>query len=145
MKKNQWEKKCSSATSQSLICQWVINVISRGYARLAPFVPIQEESLWNWNWVLLISYHTGWLVLRLFLIRIWKYNLSITIWLRCSVGDATLKVKPIYIYIYSIYIYTVKNKGSLLASMFLWRTLNIHGTFQMQKRFFIVEKDSLDF
>ncbi len=136
MKKNQWEKKCSSATSQSLICQWVINVISRGYARLAPFVPIQDESLWNWNWVLLISYHTGWLVLRLFLIRIWNYNLSITIWLKCSVGDATLKV---------IYMYTLKNKGSLLASMVLWRTLNIHGTFQMQKRFFIVEKVSLDF
>ncbi len=38
-----------------------------------------------------------------------------------------------------------KNKVSLLASMVLWRTLNIYGTFQMQKRFFIVEKGSLDF
>ncbi len=35
---------------------------------------------------------------------------------------------------------TLKNKGSLLASMVLWRSLNIHGTFQMQKMCFIVEK-----
>lgn len=68
------------------ICQWVINVISRDYARLAPFVPIQDESLWNWNGILLISYHAGWLVLRLFLIRIWKYNLSITITFCISLG-----------------------------------------------------------
>ncbi len=40
--------------------------------------------------------------------------------------------------------YTLK-KGSLLASMVPWRTLKIHGTFQMQKIFFIVEEGSLDF
>ncbi len=40
---------------------------------------------------------------------------------------------------------TLKNKGSLMASMVQWRTLNIHGTFQMQKRFFIMEKGSLDY
>ncbi len=33
----------------------------------------------------------------------------------------------------------------LLVSMVLWRTLNILGTFQMMKRFFIVKKGSLDF
>ncbi len=43
------------------------------------------------------------------------------------------------------YAYTLKNKGSLLASMVIWRILNIHGTLQMQKRFFTVEKGSLDF
>ncbi len=32
-----------------------------------------------------------------------------------------------------VYFDTLKNKGALLASMALWRTLNI---FQMQKRFF---------
>ncbi len=41
--------------------------------------------------------------------------------------------------------YTLKNKGSILASMVLQRTLNIHGTFQTQKRLFIVKKGSLDF
>ncbi len=39
-------------------------------------------------------------------------------------------------------VYALNNTGSLLASMALWRTLNIHGTFQMQKRFFRVLKCS---
>ncbi len=33
-------------------------------------------------------------------------------------------------------IYTLKNKGSLLASIVQWRTFKIHGTFLFHKRFF---------
>ncbi len=39
---------------------------------------------------------------------------------------------------------TLKNKGSLLAWLVLWKTLDIHGTLQIKKMFFIVEKGSLD-
>ncbi len=39
--------------------------------------------------------------------------------------------------------YSLENKGSLLASMVPWRTLNIHGTFPFHKKFFIVEKKVL--
>ncbi len=39
-----------------------------------------------------------------------------------------------------ILLYTYKNKGSLLASMVLWRTLNIHGTFQLQNIFIYSRK-----
>jgi len=42
-------------------------------------------------------------------------------------------------------LHTHKNKGSLLASMVPWGTFNIHGTFPLVKRFFIVEKGSLDY
>ncbi len=38
--------------------------------------------------------------------------------------------------------HTIKNKGALLASMVLWRTLNIHGTFPLHKRLFIVQNIS---
>lgn len=42
--------------------------------------------------------------------------------------------------------FSLKNKVSLLASEVLWRTLTILlGTFQMNKKFFIVEKVYLDF
>ncbi len=41
--------------------------------------------------------------------------------------------------------YTPKNKGSLLASMVPQRTFTNHGTFSFHKRFFTVEKGSLDY
>ncbi len=36
-------------------------------------------------------------------------------------------------------LYSLNNKGSLLASIVPWRTFNIHGSFPFHKRFFMVE------
>ncbi len=41
-------------------------------------------------------------------------------------------------------VFTFKNKGSLLVAILSWRTLNNHETFPFSKKFFIVEKSSLD-
>ncbi len=39
----------------------------------------------------------------------------------------------------------IKNKGYLLGFIVPWRNFNIHGTFPFDKKFFKVQKSSLDY
>ncbi len=41
---------------------------------------------------------------------------------------------------WNVTLYTLKNKGSLLALMVPWRTFNIHEIFPLHKKFLVVEK-----